>query len=159
LVGALLDAVASPDDRLWPKDRWPRIGFDRPLGVGASGGHGPISYVVEEYVPGQLLKCRFLGPRGFDGHHWLEVVPRAAGAVVLRHTIRMQARGMGLLIWAFVVRPMHDALIEDALARAQATLGFVPEVRPWSLWVRLLRWTMTGGRARTQAVFKQRANG
>jgi hypothetical protein len=41
-VGALMDTVASDDDALWPKTSWPRVRFDRPLGVGAVGGHGPI---------------------------------------------------------------------------------------------------------------------
>jgi hypothetical protein len=149
-VSALLDALASADDGLWPKARWPAIRFDRPLGAGATGGHGPIPYTVEEYRPGQLLKCRFLGPRGFDGHHWLEVLPNGGHSAVLRHTISMRVHGTGLLTWVLVVRPLHDALLEDAMALAQASLGLAPMVRPWSLWVRILRWVMSGGRARAQ---------
>ena len=41
-VGALIDSLAAADDLLWPTDRWPPMQFDRALGVGASGGHGPI---------------------------------------------------------------------------------------------------------------------
>jgi len=41
-LGELLDTIAGPDDRLWPKREWPAIHFDAPLGVGANGGHGPI---------------------------------------------------------------------------------------------------------------------
>jgi hypothetical protein len=48
-VGGLLDALASPKDRLWPRQRWPAIRFDRPLQQGATGGHCPIGYSVHSY--------------------------------------------------------------------------------------------------------------
>ena len=41
VAGRLLDGLSAADDRLWPKDRWPAMRFDRPLKVGARGGHGP----------------------------------------------------------------------------------------------------------------------
>ncbi len=151
-VGALFDFLATDKDRLWPKAIWPAVRLDRPLGVAAAGGHGPISYFVEEYRPGQLVKFRFTKPRGFDGHHWLEVIPKDAQRTVLRHTIQMRVGGMALLSWPLVVRPLHDAVLEDAMALAQASLGFAPTVRPWSWWVKLLRWAMSGGRARGQQV-------
>ena len=47
-VAPLLDGLASPTDRLWPVEAWPRMRFDRPLQVGAQGGHGPIRYTVVE---------------------------------------------------------------------------------------------------------------
>jgi hypothetical protein len=149
-VGALIDSLASEKDRVWPKAFWPAMRFDRPLGVGATGGHGPISYLVEEYRPGQLVKFRFTGPRGFNGHHWLDIIPMAEGSTLLRHTIQMRAVGTALLSWPLVVRHLHDALLEDALALAQASLGNAPAVRPWSWWVKCLRWVMSGGRARSQ---------
>lgn len=149
-VGALIDALASDDDRLWPRACWPAMRFDRPLGVGAVGGHGPIRYVVEEYLPGRMLKFRFLRPTGFNGHHWLEVLPKGERNTLLRHTIRMSAHGSAMLAWSLAIRFLHDALIEDALALAQATFGTAPVVRPWSLWVKFLRRVMSGGRARGQ---------
>jgi hypothetical protein len=44
VVGEILDTVGSADDRLWATDIWVAepVVFDRPLGVGASGGHGSI---------------------------------------------------------------------------------------------------------------------
>ncbi len=68
-VGALINSLASPRDLLWPRDMWPRMEFDGPLGVGATGGHKPIRYSVEAYQPGQSIRFRFLGPKGFDGFH------------------------------------------------------------------------------------------
>jgi len=144
-VGALVNSLASEHDRLWPRTAWPPMRFDRPLGVGASGGHGPVSYVVEEFIPSQLVRFRFTRPRGFHGHHGFEVIPAGEHRAILRHTINMTTRGpASILYWSLVIRPLHDALLEDALALAQSSLGETPRVRPWSPWVKLLRWAFAG---------------
>jgi hypothetical protein len=149
-VGALLDSLASDDDALWPGRMWPRMHFDRPLAVGASGGHGPVAYAVEDYRPGQMIQFRFLGPRGFHGHHRFELVSSSESKTLLRHTIDARITGPALITWPVAIRPLHDALLEDALAQAQASLGLTPVLAPWSIWVKLLRWLMFGGRARPQ---------
>jgi len=149
-VGALIDTLSSRNDRLWPKDIWPPMEFDRPLAVGAVGGHGPIRYSIEEFQPGRSIKFRFLGPSGFDGFHAFDVRSDNSGRTVLRNTLEMNSHGPALMTWPFVFRPLHDALMEDAMARAQASLGVDPEVKGWSAWVRLLRWILSGGKARSQ---------
>jgi hypothetical protein len=68
----------------------------------------------------------------------------------LRHTLEMTTHGPALLSWPVVFRPLHDALLEDSLALAQAALGERPNVRRWSNWVRLLRWLVSKGRSPTQ---------
>jgi len=78
-VGALLDSLASKQDLLWPLDRWPAMRLDRPLQVGAVGGHGPIRYRVEWYEPGRAVLFRFTGMRGFHGSHGFEVKDSAPG--------------------------------------------------------------------------------
>jgi hypothetical protein len=137
-VGALLDDLASPGDRLWPSAKWPAIRFDRPLKVGASGGHGPIRYVVEVYEPGKCLRLRIRSPRGFDGYHAFEVESTANGAT-LRHILEMTPRGTALLTWPLIFRPLHDALLEDCLDNAALALNEAPRDRRWSFIVRLLR--------------------
>jgi hypothetical protein len=149
-VGELIDSLASENDVLWPRKVWPAMRFDRPLGVGATGGHGPIRYNVEEFSPGAQVMFRFTSPAGFDGYHHFEVVPLAEKITILRHTIDMSVRGAALISWPLAFRPMHDALLEDLLARAQASLGIAPLIRPWSPWVRFLRWISSGGKARSQ---------
>ncbi|UXY16259.1 hypothetical protein N8I74_04360 [Chitiniphilus purpureus] len=152
VVGALLDTLASKDDRLWPGQAWPRMRLDRPLGEGAAGGHGPIRYMVEHYVPGRAIRFRFGGPPGFDGLHAFEILTGPQQAVILRHTLQMKARGWAMLSWPLVYRPLHDALLEDALATAQASLGLAPQLPAWSRWVRVLRWIASGGKAPAQAI-------
>lgn len=151
-VGALIESLSSRADALWPHRSWPRMKFDRPLGVDATGGHGPVRYFVEEYVPGRSVRFRFTGPKGFDGFHEFEMTRAASGKPLLRHELRMKTRGRARLSWPLVFRPMHDALLDDCLATAQASLGLPPDVRPWSLRVRFLRWVVTRGKARPQMV-------
>jgi hypothetical protein len=139
VVGALIDSLASRDDRLWPRDKWPPMRFDRPLAVGAAGGHGPIRYFVEEYRPGQSVLFRFSAPRGFNGTHRFEVEDRQ-GHTVLRHVIEMSATGPARLSWPLVFRPLHDACLEDCLDRATISLGIaLPHPARWSIYVRLIR--------------------
>lgn len=135
----LLDALSSPQDVLWPSKRWPRMRLDKPLGVGATGGHGPIRYCVVAYEPGRKVTFRFLSPRGFVGTHWFEILDQGASGSMLRHTIDMTLAGSALLSWPIAIRPLHDALVEDALTNAQVALGEQPTPRAWSPWVRLLR--------------------
>jgi hypothetical protein len=138
-VGALIDALSSPNDGLWPHG-WPRMKFDRPLGVGAAGGHGPIRYFVESHEPGQSVRFRFTGPKGFDGWHGFEVLEATAAHCVLEHRIEMRTHGPALLSWPLLYRHLHDALIEDALTAGEASLGLERHAVPWSAYVRLLRW-------------------
>jgi hypothetical protein len=138
-LGALIDSLASKDDRLWPSENWPRMAFDRPLSVGAIGGHGPIRYTIEQYQRARLIKFRFTAPRGFDGFHAFGVESRKGGASI-RHELVMRTFGRATLSWPMVFRPLHDALIEDALDKAElATTDRIERSARWSLYVRLLR--------------------
>lgn len=139
-VGALLDSLASNQDLLWPGDRWPALRFDCPLQVGAVGGHGPIRYRVEMYEPGRAIRFRFTGMRGVHGTHGFEIKASTPGRVRLEHRLSMRVSGVALLSWPLIFRWLHDALIEDALDRAEASITSRPlQERRWSLWVRFLR--------------------
>jgi hypothetical protein len=65
---------------------------------------------------------------------------RGVSGTKLVHEIVGTIRGRALLLWPLAVRPLHDALVEDALARAakhfDATHPFPPKL---SVWVRFLR--------------------
>ncbi|WP_229403036.1 SRPBCC family protein [Micromonospora okii] len=139
-VGALIDSLATPDDRLWPRGQWPAMRFDRPLGVGARGGHGPIGYTVVAYEPGRRVRFEFRAPAGFHGYHEYEVLPGADQGCLLRHSLVMTTGWPAWVSWPAVYRPLHDALIEDSLDTAAHHLGLaaVPSHR-WSRWVRALR--------------------
>ncbi|MFC1580269.1 SRPBCC family protein [Thermodesulfobacteriota bacterium] len=151
-VGMLIDSLASLKDNLWPCHSWPRMKFDRPLDVGAAGGHGPVRYFVEEYAPGRSIKFCFIGPKGFNGFHGYDMIRAEHRSVVLRHTLSMTTHGAALVSWPLLFRPLHDALIEDSFATAQASLGQPPEMQAWSSWVIFLRWAVSGGKAPPQVM-------
>jgi hypothetical protein len=138
-VGSLLDRLSSEDDRLWPGEDWAPMRFDRPLGVGATGGHGPIAYSVVAYEPSRRITFAFEpgeATRGFDGTHTFEAIPDENG-VRLVHRIDMEVSFGAALRWYLVIEPLHDALLEDAFDRAEGR----PK-RRYDLRVRALRWWM-----------------
>jgi hypothetical protein len=138
VVGRLLSTLASDDDRIWPVENWPAMKFDRALQVGATGGHGPIGYFVEQFVPSDRIVFRFLSPKGFDGTHMFIVVPHEKGSL-LRHELRMKTSFSASWRWMIAFRPLHDALIEDALHKAAASFGEGGARARWSWRVRKLR--------------------
>jgi len=138
-VGRLLDGLGGDPDPLWPTGHWPPMSFDRTLGPGATGGHGPIRYRVEVHDPGRRVRFRFTGPPGLHGTHEF-TVRESPGGSVLRHTIEGRTSGRMLAAWPLVFRPLHDALLEDALDKAEAAVTGRPAAPPaWSWWVRKLR--------------------
>jgi hypothetical protein len=140
-LAGLVASLATADDRLWPHDRWPAMRFDRPLRVGAVGGHGPIRYFVESYTKDTHITFRFTAPRGFHGYHAFDIIPSGHKTTILRHILEMTTTGLARLTWPLIYRPLHDALIEDALDRAEiAVAGMSIAPAKWSTWVRVLRW-------------------
>ncbi len=116
--------------------------LDRPLGIGASGGHGPIRYTCTQYIPGR--EAEFTLDRkelsmGFLGRHVFEVVPRPHG-IIFRHTIDMELDFRNWLRWKFLVETIHDAVIEDLLDNAEKHVrGAVSQAARWGVRVRLIR--------------------
>ncbi|MEC3976307.1 SRPBCC family protein [Amycolatopsis sp. H20-H5] len=146
-AAGLIDSLGTGEDRLWPVDCWPPMRFDRPLGVGASGGHGPVRYYVESYVPGRFLRCRFTAPRGVAGFHEYEVIPRSEDECDLRHVLSGSLTGPALLTFPLFFRPAHDAVLEDSLDRAELSVtGTVRTPARWTPYVRALR-LFAAGRA------------
>jgi hypothetical protein len=137
-VGALLDRLAGEDDPLFPTPAWEAMRFDRPLGVGADGGHGAARYHVSAYEPGRSI--RFDSP-GMNGHHRFDLEPVDGGARCrLVHTLEMRPGTAGSLSWTLAVRPMHDVVVEEVLDNAEraATGRLARPATRWSPWVRLL---------------------
>ena len=109
---------------------------------GAKGGHGPIRYFVKSYEPGRNVYFEFTAPAGFDGFHGFELEEIDPDSTVLRHVLEMKAAGPALFTWSLVFRPLHDALLEDALDKAERNLGCTPAGASWSAWVKILRWIL-----------------
>jgi hypothetical protein len=138
-VGGLIDTLAGRADQLWPRG-WPPMTFDRPMSVGAVGGHGPVRYTVAAYIRSTRVRFTFTGPAGFHGYHEFTALADDERHTRLRHTLAMHARGPARLTWPLAFRPLHDACLEDSLDRAElACTGTVARPARWSPRVRLLR--------------------
>lgn len=154
-VSDLLATLGSAHDRVWPRKGWPRMRLDGPLAPGASGGHGPIRYRVESWLPGHGVRFRFTLP-GVDGWHAFEILDATERLCVLEHRIEARLSGAMLLKWLLVVRALHDACVEDALSQIEQALGLPPRQVPWSPYVRLwMRWLAR----RSAAASRRRAHG
>jgi hypothetical protein len=146
-VGALLDTLsAGAGDRLWPRDHWPAMRLRGGLAVGARGGHGPVRYQCVAYEPGRTAAFAIEADagltRGFHGGHGFAVEP-AGTSTILRHVLEAEVALVPMLRWLAVIRPLHDALVEELLDRAEAALaGAEPPPPRWGARVRALRWIM-----------------
>jgi hypothetical protein len=128
------DAAAAIDriEEVWPGDRWTSLRLDRPLGVGARSGRAVVREEVVEYRPHERLVFRITEPKGLVAQHRFD-----ADDEVLRHTVEGHVEGWMRLGWPLVVRPLHDALLEDLLDRAEGTST---QTHPYPRRVRFLRW-------------------
>ena len=118
-LGALLDGLGQKDDRLWPSQSWTPMVLDRPLAVGADGGHGVIRYYVSEYEPGRRVRFTFHPRTGIIGAHELSLDTLDDERTRIRHVLIGRARGAMRLMFSAVVEPLHDAVVEDLLDNAE----------------------------------------
>lgn len=138
-VGSLLAHLGSADDRWWPAPAWIPMVLDRPLGVGADGGHGDIRYHVTEYEPNRRARFDFHPACGLVGYHELMVEPLGDDRTRLRHEVRCEAHGL-MRATAPIVERLHDAVLEDLLDNAEReATGTVRQPAQWSLVVRVIR--------------------
>jgi hypothetical protein len=139
-LGALLDGLASPADKLWPARNWPPIRLDRGLTTGSKGGHGSIRYSMIEYEPGVRIRFAFDPTIGATGYHELRVEPVDAKRARLVHEMVCGLHGRMRLLWPLAIRWLHEALLQDLLDNAQlAATGRLGTPVRWSRWVRRLR--------------------
>mgnify|MGYP000008778943 FL=1 len=141
-VVSLLKTLASQNDKVWPNKKWPRIQFKGGLKVGAKGGHGIIRYKVEQCDFENLIGFKFYKPKGFNGIHKIEIEPIDAFSTEIKHSILMTTEGLATLKWIFVIRWLHDALIENAFDNIENNFSDVKAYTKWSHWVRLWRYIL-----------------
>lgn len=139
-VGPLIDSLSSKNDRLWPLSEWPAMRLNAPLSVGAAGGYGPVRYFVTAYESGRRIEFQFTGPSGFNGHHIYTATRLTDNSTILRHELSLSPSGPAKLTWPLFFQPMHDALIEESLDRAENEFSSSPgTAHQRSLWVKILR--------------------
>jgi hypothetical protein len=119
-VGEILATLGSADDRLWATNIWltTPVVFDRPLGVGADGGHGSIRYSVVEYEYGRRIVFAFSPHGGLSGTHGFELEALGPDRCRLTHFLEAETSR-----WMRPIMPIligyHDAMVETAFDRAE----------------------------------------
>lgn len=109
------------------------------LQISSEGGHGPIKYFLKRKQNCELIEFQFTKPKGFIGVRRFEIKPRAKGITLIIHTIEMRTKGIDSLKWAFAIRWLHDALIEDCFDKLERNLGISQSISKHSRWVVFLR--------------------
>ena len=142
-LGQILDTLGSADDRLWATDIWvaePVI-FDRPLGVGADGGHGSIRYSVVEYEPGRRIVFAFSPAGGLSGTHGFQLEALGPDRCRLTHFLEAEtSRWMRPIVPILIA--WHDAMVETAFDRAElAATGALKQRTSIPRWLRILNGT------------------
>lgn len=146
-LGPLLDGLGQKNDCLWPSKYWSPMILDRPLSLGANGGHGGIRYHVVEYQPGTRVRFSFNPETGIKGIHELSLDALPDGRCRIRHVLIGRTHGLMRLVFKLAVEPLHNAVIEDLFDSAEReTTGKLAHPVKWSLLVRLLRWIFREGK-------------
>ncbi|WP_405705459.1 DUF2867 domain-containing protein [Streptomyces sp. NBC_00069] len=126
-VGALVDRLATPDDPLFPTPVWPAMVLDRPLAVGADGGHGRVRYRVAAYEPGRSVRFDTTDPGIGEGHHRFDVEPLGPDSCRVVHVLELTMGAVAFALWKLAIQPVHDTMVEETFDNAErAALGRLP---------------------------------
>ncbi|WP_299124717.1 hypothetical protein [uncultured Winogradskyella sp.] len=139
-VSQLFKTLSTRNDLVWPYENWPAIRFKDGLYVGSKGGHGLVRYSIIEFKEGEHIKFQFSKPVGFIGTHELKIEEINQNKTIISHEIKSNPTFKATLLWVFVTRWLHDALIEDAFDKVENHFltGNKKETK-YSFWVKLLR--------------------
>lgn len=138
-VSQLFETLATSNDQIWPSQNWPAMRFRDGLKIGSRGGHGRIRYTITDFKPGEHIKFEFTKPEGFNGTHELNIKAISNDASEINHIIKMNTTFKASLFWVFVIRWLHDALIEDAFDNVENYYSEEKTKSTYNLWVIILR--------------------
>ena len=138
-VSQLFKTLASSKDLIWPYENWPAIRFKEGLKVGSKGGHGRIRYTITEFKEGECIRFQFSKPEGFNGTHELKIRTINEDSTEISHEINAELTLKATILWVFVIRWLHDALIEDAFDKVENYFTPNKKVTTYNFWVTLLR--------------------
>ncbi len=136
----IFESLASQNDRIFPIEHWSKMKLFGAKKVGTKAGHGIIKYTISKYISGKIIQFEFTSPKGFKGHHKFELSAIDIDKTELTHVINMKTTGHGTFFWIFVIRWLHDALLEDCLDKVENHFLTTALKSKWSPWVEILRW-------------------
>ncbi|MDO6597504.1 hypothetical protein Q4512_11305 [Oceanihabitans sp. 2_MG-2023] len=139
-VSVLFNTIATNKDAIWPVKNWPAIRFNEGVKVKSKGGHGIIKYTIIAFEEGKSITFKFTKPDGFIGIHqlFLEIVSEKETEII--HEIRMHTSTFrASILWFFVIKWLHDALIEEAFDNVENHFMEVKKIPRYNIWVQFLR--------------------
>jgi hypothetical protein len=138
-VCKLFKTLATTDDLVWPYENWPAMRFKDGFKVGSKGGHGRVRYTIIEFREGEFIKFQFSKPEGFIGTHELKINAIDENRTEISHEIRTNTTLKATFLWIFVIRWLHDALIEDAFDKVENYFSENKKETTYNFWVKILR--------------------
>ncbi|WP_323789699.1 hypothetical protein [Psychroserpens sp.] len=138
-VSELFKTLATNEDLIWPSKQWPAMRFKDGLKIGSRGGHGQIRYTITAFEAGSHIKFEFTKPDGFNGTHELHMRSLSQDTSEISHTITMNTTFKASFLWIFVIRWLHDALIEEAFDNVENYFSKEKKATTYNLWVIILR--------------------
>jgi hypothetical protein len=138
-VANLFKTLATSNDLVWPYENWPAIRFNDGLKVGSKGGHGRVRYTIIEFIAGEHIKFQFSKPEGFIGTHELRIDAINENKTEISHVIKANTSFKATFLWVFVIRWLHDALIENAFDKVENYFLADKKETTYNFWVKLLR--------------------
>ncbi len=138
-VSQVLKTLASENDLVWPYESWPAMKFKDGLKIGSRGGHGLVRYTIVELIDDEHIKFKFSKPEGFNGTHELRIKAINSTSTEILHEIKAKTSFKASLFWIFVIRWLHDALIEDAFDKVENYFDTNQKKTEYNIWVKILR--------------------
>ncbi len=144
-VADIVKTYGSSNDRMHPHELWPKTQMEGPDGppvVGRIAQRAAVRFVMTSYEIGPRVhySWKFLEPAGFEGYHQADVHEIGNGKLLFKTFIDMETRGLkATLLWLFVMRFLHHAVVEDCFDKIERQLGGSPPGHRWSVWVKVLR--------------------
>jgi len=138
-VSKLFQTLATSEDKIWPSKNWPAMQFKNGINIGSNGGHGLIRYDITEFKAGHNIKFKFTKPNGFHGTHELRISSISEDTSEIVHNITMNTTFKASILWIFVIRWLHDALIEEAFDNVENYFSEEKKITTYNLWVIFLR--------------------
>ena len=138
-VSQLFKTLTTSGDLIWPYENWQAIRFKDGLQVGSKGGHGLIRYTIIEFREGEYIKFQFSKPEGFIGTHELKIEEISKNMTEISHEIKANTTFKATFFWIFVIRWLHDALIEEAFDKVENYFFADKKETEYNFWVKFLR--------------------
>ena len=92
---------------------------------------------MSSYTPGQHIRFEFGGGR--QGFHEFTVQQADDANCLLRHMMKANLKFNSAWRWYYLIRPLHNALIEDLFDKVESQVAKVVHPQIWSSRVQKLR--------------------